>query len=249
MDCGGGYIGSMFRGLLKSISDQLPSQCAVCHAWPAHAVCEACTERFAQPQPRCRTCALPVTAGLDQCGACIRSPTGLDACLTAVTYAYPWSRLIVEFKFRARPGWASSFATLLRSTPWVEPALEDALFVVPMPLSAERLRARGFNQALELARQLAPGRTEHGLLLRIRDTAAQSGLPRAQRLRNVRHAFAIEPVRAGLLAGAKVVLLDDVMTSGASMYAAAGALRSAGATHITGIVLARADLQADDAHV
>ena len=116
-----------------------------------------------------------------------------------------------------------------------------------MPLSVERLRLRGFNQALELARQLAPGKTEHGLLLRIKDTEAQSGLPRAQRLRNVRHAFAVEPVRAGLLAGANVVLLDDVMTSGASMFAAAAALRSAGATRITGIVLARADLHPDDA--
>ncbi len=165
--------------------------------------------------------------------------------MAAVAYAYPWSRLIVEFKFRARPGWAASFAMLLRSAPWVEPALEQATVVVPMPLARERLRQRGFNQALELARQLAPAKTDHGLLLRIKDTAPQSALKRAQRLHNVRHAFAVEPLRALELAGARVVLVDDVMTSGASLYAAAATLRGAGAAHITGLVLARADLPAD----
>ena len=232
----------MFRGLVKSILRQAPSQCAVCRAWPAYPVCEACVVRFAQPQSRCRLCALPVSGEVKQCGACVRKPPPLDTCVAAVAYEYPWSGLIVEFKFRARPGWASSFATLLRSTPWVEPALEKATLVVPMPLSAQRLRERGFNQALELARQLAPTKTDHSLLLRILDTPPQSALGRAQRLRNVQHAFAVEPLRANALVGANVVLIDDVMTSGASIYAAAATLRAAGAEHITGIVLARAEL-------
>ncbi len=231
----------MFRALFKSMSARLPSQCAVCRAWPAQPVCEACVVRFAQPRPRCRTCALPVVGAIEQCGACVRSPPPLDACVAAVAYEYPWSHLIVEFKFGARPGWASSFAMLLRSAPWVEPALENADLILPMPLSAQRMRERGFNQALELVRQLAPGRNGHGLLLRIRDTPPQSALKRAERLQNVRHAFAVEPLRIGELAGAKVVLVDDVMTSGASMYAAADTLRAAGAAHITGLVLARAD--------
>jgi ComF family protein len=234
----------MFRDLLNSIYAKLPSQCAVCHAWPAQPVCEACVVRFAQPLPRCRTCALPVVGAIDQCGACVRSPPPLDACVAAVAYEYPWSRLIVEFKFGARPGWAASFATLLRSAPWVEPALERADLILAMPLSTQRLRERGFNQALELAHQLAPGKKGQGLLLRVKDTPPQSALKRADRLRNVRHAFAVEPLRVGELAGAKVVLVDDVMTSGASIYAAADTLRSAGVAHITGIVLARAELPA-----
>ena len=189
---------------------------------------------------------MPVVPGVTRCGACVRAHPPLDACLAAVTYQYPWSALVLEFKFRERPAWARSFATLLRSTPWVEPALEQAHLVLPMPLSAQRLRQRGFNQALELARQLAPGKTDHGLLLRIRDTPAQSALDRKQRLRNVLHAFAVEPLRAAALAGTRVVLVDDVMTSGASLHAAAATLRSAGVSHITGIVLARADLHPDD---
>lgn len=231
----------MFSGLLKSISRRVPSQCAVCRAWPAQPVCEACVVRFAQPHARCRTCALPVTVGITQCGACIRKPPPLDACLAAVAYEYPWSRLIVEFKFRARPGWAPSFALLLHSVPWVEPALEQASVVLPMPLSTQRLRERGFNQALELARHLAPAKTRHGLLLRIHDTPAQSALKREERLHNVQHAFAVEPLQAHVLAGAHAVLVDDVMTSGASLFSAAATLRAAGAAHVTGIVLARAE--------
>ena len=232
----------MFRALFKNLSGRVPSQCAVCRAWPAQPVCEACAVRFAQPRPRCRTCALPVVHQLEQCGACVRSPPPLDACVAAVNYEYPWSRLLVEFKFGARPAWAASFALLLRSAPWVEPALENASLVLPMPLSAQRMRERGFNQALELTRHLAPGKIMHGLLLRIQDSAPQTELNRAQRLRNVRHAFAVEPLRASELKGARVVLVDDVMTSGASIYAAAATLRAAGAAHITGIVFARAEL-------
>jgi ComF family protein len=231
----------MFSALLQRLSAGVPSQCAVCRAWPARPVCEACVERFAQPQARCSSCALPVVTGVTQCGACIRSAPPLDACLAALAYQYPWSRLIVEFKFGARPAWASTFATLLRSTPWVEPALDGARLVLPMPLSPQRLRQRGFNQALLLARRLAPDKTDAGLLLRIRDTAPQSLLKRQQRQQNVRHAFAVDPLRAGELANARVVLVDDVMTSGASMHAAAAALRAAGAVHVTGVVLARAD--------
>lgn len=156
-------------------------------------------------------------------------------------YAYPWAGLIVHFKFHEQPGYADLLCNVLRHAPWVEPALEQADCVVPMPLSAQRLRARGFNQALELARRLAPEKTDAKLLLRIRDTAPQSALNRRQRLRNMRHAFAVEPLRAGTLAARHAVLVDDVMTSGASLHAAATALRQAGAARVTALVLARAE--------
>ncbi len=100
-----------------------------------------------------------------------------------------------KFQRRRRLGRAAS-PTLLRSAPWVEPALEQADLVLPMPLAPARLRERGFNQALELARRLAPRKTDATLLLRTRDTPAQSGLARAERLRNLRGAFALEPLRA-----------------------------------------------------
>jgi ComF family protein len=182
-----------------------------------------------------------VPAGVERCGACIREAPPLDLCLAAVPYEYPWSGLITRYKFGASPGWSAALALLLRSTPWAEPALEAADLVLPMPLSRERLRQRGFNQALELARHLAPAKVDATLLLRLRDTPAQSALPRQQRLRNVRGAYGVAAGRGPDLQGRRVLLVDDVMTSGASLYTAAQALRAAGAAHITGLVLARTE--------
>jgi ComF family protein len=231
----------MFNELLARASALLPSQCAVCLAWPSRPLCEACVTRFAQPVARCQTCALPVPENVIRCGACLKAPPPLDACHAAVSYVWPWPDRIAHFKFNGNPGWASILATLMRSTPWVEPALERCDLVVPMPLSAERLRERGFNQALELARCLAPAKLEATLLLRIRHTPAQSSLKREQRLRNVQGAFAVDPLRAGTVQRKHVVLIDDVMTSGASVFAAAATLRQAGATRITALVVARTD--------
>lgn len=227
---------------LQGISQALrtvPSQCAICHAWPAQRLCDDCVRRFARQRPRCRTCALAVPEGVAHCGACLRHPNGLDACHAAVDYGYPWSGVLQAFKFRGDPGWAGALATLLRSTPWVEPALEAAELVLPIPLAPQRLRMRGFNQALLLAQALAPARVQAGLLLRTHDTPAQSGLDRARRLHNLARAFAVEPLRAAQLAGRQVLLVDDVMTTGATLQAAAAVLRQAGAARVTALVLAR----------
>jgi len=225
----------------SSLLERLPSQCAVCRAWPSQPVCDACVARFAPPAPRCATCALPVPEGVAQCGDCLRQPPPLDACLAACAYVWPWPECIARFKFHGDPGQAAPLATLLRSTPWVEPALERARLVLPMPLAPGRLRQRGFNQANELARRLAPRKTDAHLLLRIRETPAQSGLTRAERLANLRGAFALEPLRAAAVQGQRIVLVDDVMTSGASLFAAAQVLRTGGAQHITAVVLARTE--------
>lgn len=231
----------MFRALVEGFAAAVPGQCAVCRAWPAEPVCEACVARFAQPQARCRRCALPVAPGVAECGRCLQSPPPLDACHAALSYEYPWSSLIGQYKFGGQAAWARSFATLMRSTPWVEPALDQCDCVLPVPLSGQRLAERGFNQALLLARALAPLKTDAGLLLRVRHTTAQTELDLKSRLKNVQGAFAVEPLRVERLRGRKVVLVDDVMTSGASLFAAAQALRQAGAAHITGLVLARTD--------
>ncbi|MNQ98791.1 DNA utilization protein GntX [compost metagenome] len=127
--------------------------------------------------------------------------------------------------------------------PGVVAALASADCIVPVPLSTERLRERGFNQAALLASALArlPRAPDCAsqLLMRTRHTPAQSGLQRAQRLRNLQAAFAV-PVRwAARIAGQRVVLIDDIMTTGATLDAAAQALRVAGATHICAMVVAR----------
>lgn len=171
----------------------------------------------------------------------------LDRCIAAVGYAYPWSDLIAQFKFGGQPGWAGPLVQLLRSTPWVEPALEACDLLVPLPLSERRLRERGYNQAHELARRLAPAKADATLLLRTRDTQPQPSLGRGERQRNVQGAFQIDPLRRAEVQGRHVVLVDDVMTSGASLYSAAAVLREAGARHIAALVVARTDAPGLDA--
>ena len=176
-----------------------------------------------------------------QCGRCITNPPPLDGALAAVSYAYPWSGLIVQFKFHEDTAWARSMATLLRSTPWVEPALDAADWLIPVPLSGERLRERGFNQALLLARALDRDKTRPNLLLRIQHSPAQSTLSRKERVRNLQSAFAIEPDHYASLRGKRCVLVDDVMTTGSTLHAAANVLRAAGAANVTALVFARTE--------
>lgn len=215
------------------------SRCQLCRSPTLQPVCEACVARFGQPRLRCRRCALALPTAQTACGACLKHPPVLDACVAAVDYAYPWSNLIGRFKFQEQPGWAGFFAQLMRQTPWAEPALHAADVLLPMPLSRARLAQRGYNQALELARHLAPQKTlAHGLV-RLRDSAPQATLDRAQRLRNVQGAYLVEPTHAAQLQGRSVVLVDDVMTTGASLDAAAQALRQAGVAQMSALVLAR----------
>ena len=224
----------------------LPSQCAICKAWPAQPVCETCISAFAQPAHRCLTCALDIPVGIERCGACLLHAPPWQVGLAAVSYQWPWAEVVAQFKYRAQPGWASTLASLMHSAPGVDDALAQAQWVLPMPLSPERLAQRGFNQSLLLARHLSPAKTRYNVLLRIRDTPAQRTLPRSERLRNLQGAFAIDPTQAAALRGQSVVLVDDVMTTGASLHMAALALRAAGVVHLTTVVFARTEAQTQD---
>ncbi len=227
----------------------LASQCAVCHSWPARRVCASCIARFAPGLARCRTCAIAVAGGLSQCAACVRQPPPLHAAFAAVSYGFPWSELMARFKFGSDAAWAGVFSELLLKTPELcahLAGLQPGDWLLPVPLSAQRLQSRGYNQAWQLARALGAqsgtaARCDAGLLLRIRDTQPQTRLERQARLHNVQGAFVVEPLRRDGLKGRQVVLVDDVMTSGASLFAAAQALRDAGAASVTAVVFARTE--------
>jgi ComF family protein len=179
--------------------------------------------------------------GLQVCGACLRDPPPLDACCAAVDYAYPWSALVARFKFHGEPGWACALAERMARAPGVAQEIAKADLLLPMPLAPRRLAERGFNQALLLARALARDKVESQLLLRLRETQSQTALERKARERNVEGAFGIEPLRCAELRGVSVLLVDDVMTSGASLQAAARVVRQAGAKRVVAVVLARTE--------
>ncbi len=249
------------RGWLTRLAGcKLPSQCAVCHAWPAERVCADCRSTHAAEQPRCPQCALRLPAGHAQAGAgvcadCLRHPRSalLDGCYAAVSYAWPWHPCIDAFKFSSQPGWAGPLAQLMADHAPVAHALRTCDLLLPLPLHPRRLAERGYNQSLLLARALRQAlartgdlhadtaRIRHGALVRTRHTQSQSALPLAERQRNVRHAFAVPAEQAATLQGQRVVLLDDVMTTGASLHAAAQALRAAGVAHLWAVVLARTE--------
>jgi ComF family protein len=152
-----------------------------------------------------------------------------------VDYRFPWDRLIVDLKFHGRPELAVALAGLLFRSVQALGADAEVDLVLPVPLSRQRLQERGFNQAWELARRAAatlqrPAR--HDLLSRPVESAHQADLPRAERERNLRGAFMVEPRRRAELQGRRVALVDDVFTTGATAREATQALLRGGAAAV-----------------
>ena len=235
----------------------LPARCLVCTETGADGLdlCPAC--RAALPvcasARHCLRCALPLPrAGpgdvgdaqgalartLEQplCGPCQTRPPPLDQVRAAFLYAAPLDRLLPRYKFHHDLAAGRLLARLMADA---FSTCERPQALLPVPLHRGRLRQRGYDQALELARPLAtaldlPLRSD--LLQRVRATAAQSELDAAARRRNLRDAFHVPDCAAP----AHVVLIDDVMTTGATLHAAATALRRAGVARIDAWVCARA---------
>lgn len=219
----------------------LPTQCAVCLGWSRSRICADCLARHCTPQPRCRLCAIEVPEGTAACGACLHNPPPFARSIAAVDYAYPWADLVTAFKFRAALDLAPALAMLLADAVQRDgPPLPTLL--LPVPLSSERLRERGMNQAWELARRVGaqlrlPARAD--LLRRLIDTPHLADLPREQRSVRIRGAFGVDPALANALRGQSVALVDDVMTSGATAAEAARVLLAAGAAQVQVWVVAR----------
>ena len=194
----------------------LPGQCHACSQWSWQALCPACTRLGDAP-----------------------SDGYASSCVAAKLYVSPWKELITAFKFEGQVGLAYFLAQQMRQTPAIAQRLDACDWLVPVPLSAQRLRDRGFNQALVLAKKLCPERTLGQALIRLRDTAAQSGLSRSDRLVNLHQAFMVNPHGLPRLRNSRVVLVDDVTTTGTTLLACTQALQAAGVKQVQAVVLAR----------
>jgi ComF family protein len=230
---------ALSRNLRRLHAWLLPWRCLLCGDAGSEGLdlCGACAAELPRNASCCARCALPLPSPAALCGACQRKPPPWDAAWSPFRYGWPLDRLEARYKFGRDLAAGRTLAELWRRLP--PPAARPAL-ILPVPLHRARLRQRGFNQALELARPL--GRSlgvpvRHGLLLRARATAAQSELDAAARRRNVRGAFA---VHAGAALPSHVAVLDDVMTTGATLAECVRALKRAGAQRVDVWALARA---------
>lgn len=214
----------------------LPPACLLCgvRALPAYNLCRGCLAdlpRINAPCPRCGA-----EAGGRICGACATGNPPFAGCVTATRYAWPVDQLVVRLKYHEQLAAAQALGRLLADAALAEER-PDAL--IPLPLHRARQRRRGFNQAAEVALVAAAALelpVRRGLLERQHPTAEQAGLGRRARLQNVRGSFRAGPGCSGL----HVALVDDVMTTGATMSAAADALLAAGAARVEAWCAARA---------
>jgi len=219
----------------------LPPHCLLCGQSGAgqHDLCTACAADLLRNRVCCPRCALPLEAPAPLCGECLHSePPFASACVPFV-YAPPLDALLTHLKFGR-----SLAAGRVLSELWITaaraslPSIPQAL--IPVPLHAGRLRERGYNQALELAKPLARAfgvALRNDVLVRTRVTSAQSNLDADARHRNLRGAFAVAP---DATLPAHVALFDDVMTTGTTLRECARTLLRAGAERVDVWAVARA---------
>jgi ComF family protein len=220
------------------LAQLLPQRCALCRAAAQRtALCDTCRVALPALPPGCPVCAQPAM-GDAACGECLRQPPRFAATVAAHAYAFPLDRLIQALKYEHRLELALPLGDALAEAVRRAPApFSGVEVVVPLPLSRARQRERGFNQSIEIGRVVArrTGLPLVGLLTRTVHAPPQASLPWRERRRSVHRAFACDHD----LAGRHVAVLDDVMTTGATLDAAAAALLAAGAARVDAWVVAR----------
>jgi ComF family protein len=205
--------------------------CFLCRGSSRELLCDACRSELPHlADELCPRCALPSPVGA-VCGRCLAEPPAYDATTAVLAYDFPADALVHALKFRGELALAPFLGELLSHE------IQDQRIdrVIPVPLSAARLRSRGYNQAVEIARHLARGKLDVDACVRHHDAAPQMQLPWDERQRNVRGAFLCRRP----LTGATVAVVDDVMTTGATLNEIARTLKRAGAERVVNWVVAR----------
>ena len=226
---------SLYFNICTNFNQLLPGQpCLLCGATGQRLIlCDACSADLPYlDRACCPVCALP-TLNSAVCGHCLQHPPHFNRTVAAFAYAFPLDKLVLALKYGERLHLATLLGDKLAQR---VSSLPDC--IIAMPLHPQRLRERGFNQSLQLARQV--GRQLHiqvlpGACQRIRNTPSQSALPLKERGKNVRKAFHC----CADVAGKHVAVVDDVMTTGTTMNELALTLINAGASEVSAWVVAR----------
>ena len=218
----------------------LPHQCELCGASSSNQLlcpkCDADLPHYLAPA--CPVCALPTPSG-EICGVCLQRPPAFDRTLAAFSYLFPVDRLLHAFKYSGNLALVETLAKPLAQVAAKHPKPD---LLMPMPLHPARLKERGFNQSLEIARPISRWLNiplSANAILRTRDTPTQAGLKLKERRRNVRGAFSCDLD----LTGKHVAVVDDVMTTGATLNEVSRILKSCGASEVSAWLVARTPLQ------
>ena len=231
------YFGPVKYITAKISASLFGHDCALCAGRSATSlVCPACIEALPRIARACPRCAIPLGTRGPYCGECLAPDRhAFDDALAVFEYRFPIDRLVQRFKYAGDLALGSWLASRLAESAALRPRPD---LIVAAPLSARGLRRRGFNQALVIARRVAGAlrlRCDFDALRKVRETAPQQRLERRQRIRNLQDAFECR-VR---LAGEHVAIVDDVITTGATMDALARALRECGAGRVSAWAVAR----------
>jgi ComF family protein len=220
--------------MLKTI---FKPHCLLCAAYDGqtYGLCNICDQNLPRHlAPQCSQCALISDGQL--CGNCLNAAPEFDATHTLFTYTYPLDALLQQYKYNDMLHLAQVFAAIFQDQKRINKSNID--LIIPMPMHALRLRERGFNQALEIARSLAKNLQlplDYQSCLRTKLTPPQASLPLKDRVKNIREVFECRTSMQGL----NVAIVDDVMTTGASLNELAKTLKKAGAARVECWVIAR----------
>lgn len=225
-----------WRGLSHAV---LPARCLLCggRGESGRDLCAECRADVPRNHRCCGRCGVPMPESAALCGGCQKKPPPWTSAWAPFVYGWPLDRLETRFKFAANLACGRVLAELWAES---EPPRPLPAWIVPVPLHPARLRRRGYNQALELARPLAHALRvpcKQDVITRQRPTGAQTELDAAARRRNVRGAFA---VAEAIEWPDHVALLDDVMTTGATLAECSRVLLKSGVARVDVWALARA---------
>lgn len=222
---------------INFVQRNFAQNCLLCGASSgSHLICQSCIEALPRLHAThaCPICAAPDTLGV--CGQCLQHPPYFQRTSAALRYTFPIDQLIQSYKYHEQLALARLFSECLRQTASSQPRPDKLL---PMPLHPQRLRERGFNQALEIAKILGKAMElpiDAQSAQRVLNTAAQATLDWEARKKNMRGAFTCNDN----VMGQHIAIIDDVMTSGATLNELSKTLKQAGATEISVWVVARA---------